>query len=329
MCWISFFVAWGALAAAAAATTAPPPCSSNPATLHLSDSPYDNFFYSDCNTAVQVVVSSPNPNSNLTQVAPRLIVAWPAGNSGVAAYFAPQNGINGSLAISVVNSTIGNPLAPTYDTTPGSANGSTPFFGVTGTIRFNAPALLTIPILGSIRTIRDFVEGPSLLVPEIQNAIQVSSLPDGGASLHRLWLDNVTTTHLNFTPVSGSGQPITVGNNKTLKFEAGDYVFAADLNYAQLTQLAPTQVLGNSSWDLIKQQPETTTALSFLSYSSKLLAGAWRFLTYFGRDSMISALLMEPILSTGEHSAMEAVIAAVLERLNQTDGSVCHEETIG
>lgn len=322
-------LAWGCLAAlgAAVTTTTAPSCSSKPATLHLPDSPYDNFFYSDCNTAVQVVVSSPQPGSNLTLVAPRLIVAWPAGNSGVAAYFAPQNGVNGSLAISVVNSTVGNPLAPTYSA-PVSANNSTPFFGVTGTIRFNSSSLLTIPILGSIRSIRDFVEGPSLLVPAIQNAIRASSLPNGGASLQRLWLDNVTTTRLNFTPVSGSGSAITI-DNKTLKFGAGDYVFAADLDYPQLTQLAPAQVLGNDSLGLITQQPEATTALSFLSYSSKLLAGAWRFLTYFGRDSMISALLMAPILSTGEHSAMEAVIAAVLERLNQTDGSVCHEETIG
>jgi len=59
------------------------------------------------------------------------------------------------------------------------------------------------------------------------------------------------------------------------------------------------------------------------------LAGAWRFLTYFGRDSQIAALLLQPVLSEGKGGAMEAVIGAVLERLNQSDGSVCHEETIG
>ena len=48
-----------------------------------------------------------------------------------------------------------------------------------------------------------------------------------------------------------------------------------------------------------------------------------------GRDSMIAYLLLEPVLSTGENSATEAVISAVLERINRTDGSVCHEETIG
>lgn len=44
---------------------------------------------------------------------------------------------------------------------------------------------------------------------------------------------------------------------------------------------------------------------------------------------MIAYLLLEPILSKGNGSATEAVISAVLERINRTDGSVCHEETIG
>lgn len=44
---------------------------------------------------------------------------------------------------------------------------------------------------------------------------------------------------------------------------------------------------------------------------------------------MISALLMLPVLSEGEGGAIEAVLSAVLERVNGSDGSVCHEETIG
>ena len=44
---------------------------------------------------------------------------------------------------------------------------------------------------------------------------------------------------------------------------------------------------------------------------------------------MISLLLLNPVLSDGSHGAIEAGIGAVLERINNTDGSVCHEETIG
>ena len=37
-------------------------------------------------------------------------------------------------------------------------------------------------------------------------------------------------------------------------------------------------------------------ALAFLSYQDKFLAGSWRFDTYFGRDTLISALLLAPVL---------------------------------
>ena len=275
-----------------------------------------------------MVVTSPLPNSNLTLIGPRLIVAWPAGDSGVCAYFAPQNGPNGTLALEMVNSTVGHPLSPVYST--GANASAPPSVGVQGVLRFNTSATLVLPILGSIRTIRDFVEGPSLLRPEIQDAIEFGSNSDGSVSLQRTWLDNVTSTTLSFAPSSNStGKGKVTISNRTLQFEAGDYLVTASMNYAQLTALKPSMVLNNASRSLETANAGQVAALSFLSYSEKLLAGAWRFLTYFGRDSMISALLLEPVLSSGNGSAMEAVIGAVLERINRTDGSVCHEETIG
>jgi hypothetical protein len=273
----------------------------------------------------QVVVTSPQPDSNLTIIGPRIVVAWPAGNSGVCAFFAPENGKNGTLGIEIVNSTLGNPLGATYQSaTSGSDN---PRVGITATIRFNSSAVLTVPILGGIRTIRDFVEGPSLLQPEIQDAIKFHSIKGGGVSLTRLWLDNKTTTEMAFTP-TGDLDPPNI-DNKTIHLAAGEYVLYADFNYPQLTQLNPEKVFNSESQGLISQEPDQATSLSFFSYTNKLLAGGWRFLTYFGRDSMISALLLNPILSEGQDGAIEAVIGAVLERINRTDGSVCHEETIG
>lgn len=294
-------------------------------TQHLSDPPYQNYFYSDCHAASQVVVTSPLPDSNLSIIGPRLIVAWPAGNSGICTFFQPQNGVNGTLGLELINSTIGTPLSAVYDdSVPGS-----PIVGVSGVLAFNSSAELTIPILGSIRNIRDFTEGPSILQPLIQGATNASAnLVDGGATISRMWLDNITTTTFTMTPYGGTGGSIKVGN-KTLSFETGQYTFSASFNYPQLEQLTAGEVLNSGSQDLIAQTPDQTTSLGFLSYTEKLLAGAWRFLTYFGRDSMISALLLEPVFSQGNGSAMEAVLGAVLERINRTDGSVCHEETIG
>jgi hypothetical protein len=298
-------------------------CAQGGTELQLSDPPYDNYFYSDCNTDAQVVITSPLQDSNLTIIGPRLIVAWPAGNSGACAFFQPQNGVNGSLGISLISSTVGTNLSSVYIP---SSESQYPSVGVKGSLRFNSSAVLAVSILGSVRTIRDFTEGPSLLRPEIQDAIVLRSTENGGASISRLWLDNVTTTTLSFESLSNGSIKVDGSN---IAFEAGDYTFAAHFNYPQLEQLTPQEVFNPSSRGLTTQMPDQATSLAFLSYTEKLLAGAWRFLTYFGRDSMISALLLQPVLSQGNGSAIEAVIGAVLERINRTDGSACHEETIG
>ena len=227
--------------------------------------------------------------------------------------------MNGTLGIQMVNSSIGNPLGPVYELGSGNAT-----VGVTGQIEFNNSATLSTAILGSIRTIRDFVEGPSLLRPDIQDALDYNIIPSG-VEISRLWLDNITTTTISLT---SANQSIKL-DNSSLKIPAGRYIFNASFDYPQLTQLSSRQVLNPESDGLIALSPMQTTSLSFLSYTTKLTAGAWRFLTYFGRDSMISALLLEPVLSEGKGGAIEAVIAGVLERINMTDGSVCHEETIG
>lgn len=255
-------------------------------------------------------------------------VAWPAGNSGAVAFFLPADGVNGSLSIALRNLTDKErALDPIYD--PATTDSNFPRVGVTGLVSLNATAVLSTIILGSVRTIRDFTEGPSTLAPTIQNANQIATDESGGVSISRIWLNNVTTTTLTFKPHdSDGGTPIDV-NNTTLRFEAGNYSFKAYFDYPQLDQLSPQQVLNNASQTLITSNADQVGSLAFLSYTDKLLAGAWRFLTYFGRDTMISLLLLQPILSEGDGGAVEAVIGAVLERINHTDGTVCHEEAIG
>ncbi|KAJ5085740.1 hypothetical protein N7532_010511, partial [Penicillium argentinense] len=235
------------------------------------------------------------------------------------------NGENGTLSVQLVNSTNSDhPLLPVYN----AAADGPPSVGVQGILRFNSSATLTVPILGSIRTIRDFTEGPSLLYPEIQDAVAFSE-GSGSVGLRRTWLDNTTMTSLSFRPADNTTTNSVKLDNRTVTFEKGEYLFSATMNYPQLSPLKPEAVLNNASGNLTSFMSDQTAALSFLSYSEKVLAGAWRFLTYFGRDSMIATLLLEPVLNSGNGSAIEAVIGAVLERVNRTDGSVCHEETIG
>ena len=313
--------------ASASSSTTPAVCTETPTTQQLLAPPYSNYFYSDCHSATQIVVLSPLSSSDLTLIGPRLIVAWPAGNSGVCSFFAPENGINGTLAIQIVNGTSTQQLSPIYQAPTSSSLTGNPVVGISTLINFNSSATLTIPIMGSIRTIRDFTEGASELIPEIQASMHFSSLSNGGAQISRVWLDNQTTTQMSFVPANGS-TAVKI-NNGTLSLGAGTYNFTATFDYAQLTQLSTQKVLSDTSQDLITQDSAEATSLTFLSYTTKLLAGAWRFLTYFGRDSMITLLLMQPVLSEGQGGAVEAIISSVLERLNHTTGQVCHEETIG
>ncbi|KAH6875035.1 hypothetical protein BKA58DRAFT_427756 [Alternaria rosae] len=292
------------------------PCAEAASRLYLQDGPHNNHFYSDCHTSVHVIVTSPQPNSDPNVVKPRLLVAWPAGNSGAMARFAPESG-QGSLNISLLASENGQSVEPLN---------ATDRVGISGSINFDVAARLTVPILGSIRSIRDFTEGGGVS-QDFQNSFGFAINDDGSASINRTWFDGVTTTTLTFSPLDGA-RAITLNREAawTLTFGAGSYRFEASYNYPQLEQLSPEEVLNDASSGLIADNPDQTTSLSFLSYSNKLLAGTWRFLTYFGRDSMLSLLLMQSVLS---EAAIEAVIGAVIERINRTDGTVCHEEVLG
>ncbi len=63
--------------------------------------------------------------------------------------------------------------------------------------------------------------------------------------------------------------------------------------------------------------------LSSLVFKEKALAGGWRFLTYFGRDTLQTLQMLMPLLD-GE--VAEGILQAALERLGE-DGKVAHEES--
>ncbi|KAF2476933.1 uncharacterized protein BDR25DRAFT_370740 [Lindgomyces ingoldianus] len=240
-------------------------CFANARSLHRSDPPYENYFYSDCHLITHVVVTSPLRSSNLSAIGPRLLIAWPAGNSSIVFFFQPKSGENGALGIQLENSTItGEMLDPIYDlseTPPGN-----PKVGVFGLISFNSSAILTIPYWGEFGPLENSLKG------------QASSIP-------LTWLDNITTTFLSFSPINGSDSvTISRGVNTTLSFGTESCQFNASFEYPKLEQLNPQEVLNNVSTDLIDE---------------------------------------------GEDGAIVAVIAAALELINKSDGSVCHEENVG
>ncbi|KAH8160412.1 hypothetical protein CIB48_g7834 [Xylaria polymorpha] len=281
--------------------------------LNLTDLPYKNYFISDCSSASQVVVTSPVVDSGLRLVNPRLLIAWPAGNSGIVTYFLPGDASDATLGISLEDlSHVNRTISPLVG-------------GVTGIISFNSSAVLNLAIIGSIRTIRDYVEGNSLN-PKFQDALQVQKQSDETILLSRTWLDKVTETFLAFQ--SRNDGLATIRSGKVY-FDKGTYLFNAWHTYPELEQLSAFETLNPQSQDLIAKNPDETASLSFFTFTSKVVAGGWRFLTYFGRDSLISLLLLRPVLSEGNGGAIEAILSAAIERIDANDGSVCHEEVIG
>jgi hypothetical protein len=65
--------------------------------------------------------------------------------------------------------------------------------------------------------------------------------------------------------------------------------------------------------------------VELLSSKEKLMAGLPSFATYFGRDMLVTALLMQPIWS---QAMSEHVVASVLRKLSPK-GEVSHEEALG
>ncbi|KAI8302683.1 hypothetical protein K4K61_007761 [Colletotrichum sp. SAR11_59] len=213
-------------------------CDEEASRFALSNSPYTKYFYSYCNFATQVVVTSPLSNNNLTIVGPRLLAGFGftsvnSVHSGLVAYFEPQIGVNGSLAIGLQNSSeMGHAIEPIYEDNDEEGYS---IMGVSGLLKFNSSATLTVHTLGGIRTIRDFSEGPGLLEHVMRDAVNFNELEYGVASIDRSGLNNVTGTTLTFTPADEDG--VVAVKHRTLHSEAETYIFNASFNYPQLTQL--------------------------------------------------------------------------------------------
>jgi len=90
---------------------------------------------------------------------------------------------------------------------------------------------------------------------------------------------------------------------------------------APLTPLAGYALLNGKA----AADPRARETLTLLAYRQKLVAGSWRFDTYFGRDTLMSVRLLLPALAA---PAVEDALSSVLVRLSPR-GEVAHEEDIG
>ncbi|KQM30051.1 hypothetical protein [Sphingomonas sp. Leaf10] len=233
---------------------------------------------------------------------PRILVAFPAGNSGVGLWFQPVG--------RAATWRLEQPPRPT--TAPGVAG---PQPAVQTIASIDAPELrVKQAVLSSIRFLRDYQSvgrfpAEVAVDPVITgNTIRWSRPRLDGKPGYLLRIRLLSGTIRNGALVADAGWP--------LRME-----ILASSGERPLTGLAQSELLNARA----ANDPAARNALRFLSYREKFLAGSWRFQTYFGRDTLMSVRLLMPVL---QPQAIEAGLGSVLARLD-AKGDVAHEEGIG
>ena len=234
---------------------------------------------------------------------PRILIVFPAGNSGVGLWFAHQTG-HASWKI------LGEPR-PIHD----RDGKGRPLYGMSAEVKLADRELdIHQAVLSSVRVLRDYQSESTLpagiaVAPSVRGRTLTWSRDRlDGAAGYRLTVD------VFYGRVSG--RRILAGADGTI-----------GLRITGLTGEAPLVPLAGH--ELLRNPPGADLAgretLSFLAYREKLLAGSWRFDTYFGRDTLMSVRLLMPVLSP---TAVEDGLDSVLARLSPR-GEVAHEEDIG
>ena len=231
---------------------------------------------------------------------PRILVVFPAGNSGVGLWFE-------SLAGPATWQLEQPPTPLSLTDTKGRA-----LYGVSAIASLSTPRLaIRQAVLSNVRFLRDYQAvghfPADVATPLRLNGSRLIYARDrvDGAPGYRLELE-VLEGHL-------SGSTIAAGANGRIRLR----IIAASGD-TPLTGLTEANLLN----DHAARAPGARNALKFLSYREKFLAGSWRFNTYFGRDTLMSVRLLMPAL---RGPAIEAGLGAVLARLNPA-GEVAHEE---
>jgi len=231
---------------------------------------------------------------------PRILVAFPAGNSGVGLWFKP----------------LGRPATWSMDTGPEAVSladdEGRALHGVRARVSIRAEALeIDRTVLSNVRFLRDY-EAISR-VPAGLEATQTATAD--GVVFARDRIDGAAGYRLELTVLSGEIEDdvLRAGPDGLIRLEV-----TAATGDAALTGLSQADLLNETA----ANDTEARNALAFLSYEEKFLAGSWRFNTYFGRDTLMSLRLLMPALTP---RAIEAGLQSIVVRLN-AEGEVAHEE---
>src|SRR5579863_451120 len=234
----------------------------------------------------------------------RVLVAFPAGNSGVGLRIAPS-------PRPVTWTMLGSPQPH-----KSKAERGRPLYGMTVEAGVSGATDLSIKqaVLSSVRVLRDYQALGTFPAEVAANpTVQNSTI-----TWARDRLDGAAGYRLSIQVTRGTLEKdhMTAGSDGVIRMK-----ITALSGGTPLTPLAGGDLLGERA----EADAAARNVLTFLSYQEKFLAGSWRFNTYFGRDTLMSVRLLMPVL---QPAAVDAGLGAVLTRLSP-QGEVAHEEDIG
>jgi hypothetical protein len=235
---------------------------------------------------------------------PRILVAFPAGNSGVGVWFA-------HVDTPVTWRLLGRPYPVIERDDSGRA-----LYGIAARVAIAGEPDLSIKqaVLSSVRVLREYQTRNS--VPEELAARP--SLRGASVSWARNRLDGAAGYRLSLRVIHGE---LRDGHIKAAHQGSLELEITAVSGETPLAPLTEGELLNERA----RPDRDLRHTLTFLSYREKFLAGSWRFDTYFGRDTLMSLELLMPGLTP---AAIEAGLDSVLMRLS-AQGEVAHEEDIG
>lgn len=260
-----------------------------------------NAFYREGNIAAHVLMRS--------STKPRLLVVFPAGNSGTGLWFEDTAlpvswGLDSPIASSVKLDTQGRNL-----------------YGISANVSVNTNRLtLRGALLTSVRFMRDYNGGyPAPAQVQTQGIVNQDTI-----SWQRDRVDGAAGYAMTVQVIGGT---VTTDQTGALTLQAADGSNALHLQIHAWTGETPLTPITHANLfnDTVNPDTQSQNVVEFLSYQDKLLAGSWQYDTYFGRDTLISVRMLMPVL---QPAAIEAGLTAVLSRLSP-DGIVAHEEGIG
>lgn len=261
-----------------------------------------NAFYRQDKVAAHLLVRS--------STKPRLLVVFPAGNSGTGLWFDDT----------------AQPVNWSLDTPPSALSApdahGRPLYGIGADVSVDTGTLtIRQGVLSNVRFLRD-VNGGATIPQQILTAPTVQG---SAAQWQRDRIDGAPGYSLRITLRDGGSIVPAAGGKLVLSAPAGSHTLRLHVDALSgetpLSPITRADLLAPS----VNPDPVSQNVLEFLSFHDKLLAGSWQYDTYFGRDTLISVRMLMPVL---EPAAIEAGLSSVLSRLS-TDGKVAHEEGIG